>query len=192
MSGFFNKLFGNPDGSGLAPEGVAGAQYGAGEAPVHGARPFSVSELANMLPPEFVRLQGVDVNREVALDLGTARRTMAEGRPAVMLSEIYRACPEIFPREVTVDEDFEVRLPVARVRSLLGVTGSVSPVSASPFQAVRSSLRPPARRPRHSKRRRLRLRRPRRSRRWRQPQPRRLRRSKRWQLRHLRPRRSRR
>jgi hypothetical protein len=152
MSGFFNKLFGHPEPSPSNPTPNSGNRNSSD--PVPGGRPFLVSELASLLPPEFVRLQGVDVNRIVSLNLDTARRTLAEGRPAVMLSEIFQACPEIFPRAVTSHDDFEVRLPISRVRSLLGEEAPLStgishapeadapaPVgssaqTASPFRAV--------------------------------------------------------
>lgn len=133
MSGFFNKLFGTPENSPSMPNPNVGDSRNPVSLPA--ARPFTVSELANLLPPEFVRLQGVDVNRTVALNLDTAQRTIAEGRPAVMLSEIFQACPEIFPRPVTPADDFEVRLPVSRVRALLGQEAppgtATAPVSVS-------------------------------------------------------------
>jgi hypothetical protein len=131
MSGFFQKLFSDNNLSSQPEETTAG------ESP----RRFTVGELANLLPPDFLSTNGVDLEREVDLDLGTARRTLAEGLPVVMLSEVYRACPEIFPRPVGADQDFEVRLPTSRVRALLGGQEAAplpagAEAAASPFTMV--------------------------------------------------------
>lgn len=93
----------------LRPKGGAAPQV----------RPFTVGELADLLPPEFVRLEGIEPSREVSLDLTRARASLVEGRPVLRLSEIYRACPEMFQRPVGSGDDFEVRLPAGRVRALL-------------------------------------------------------------------------
>lgn len=107
-------------------------------------RGFTAGELASLLPPEFINQQSMPAGQEVDLDLTRARQSMASGRPTVMLSDIYAACPRLFARPITPDQDFEVRLPMKRVEALLGMTGGGHAGGpTSPFQ-MSSNARQPA------------------------------------------------
>ncbi len=112
-------------------------------------RGFTAGELASLLPPEFINQQSMPAGQEVDLDLTRARQSMASGRPVVMLSDIYEACPRLFARPITSDQDFEVRLPKKRVEALLGMTGGGQAGGpSSPFQmSSDSSQQEPVARP---------------------------------------------
>jgi len=108
-------------------------------------RGFTAGELAALLPPEFINYRSMPAGQEVDLDLTRARQSMASGRPAVMLSDIYAACPRLFARPITADQDFEVRLPMKRVEALLGTTdGGHAGGPLSPFQMSSSAHHPAA------------------------------------------------
>ncbi len=147
MPGFFQRLFVHPNPDPGSESEDSGGSAAAASPPTvmppstvaRAAKPFTVAELANLLPPEWVKLEGVDVSREVAMGLETLGKTTASGRPAVLLTEVYRACPEIFRRPVTEADDFEVRLTPGRARVFPGtesVGKAVLEGAATPFRPV--------------------------------------------------------
>jgi hypothetical protein len=94
-----------------------------------------------LLPPQMLRADALPPDQPVNLPEETLRHTLAAGRPALRLSQIYMACPFLFSRQVLPQEDVEVALPYQKVKRIVETSGipveslgAPAPQGASPFQ----------------------------------------------------------
>lgn len=102
---------------------------------------FTVRELSILLPPQFVKSDGLPGDQPVPLPLDILRASQQQGRPALRLSQIYVACPSLFIRQVQPGEDVEVVLPFQKVKRMLEPAANAAPTAmGSPFAAVAPPL----------------------------------------------------
>src|SRR5688572_3312491 len=147
MPSFFQNLFkkDSDEAAMEAPESrTAGASESNPMSAMNMSSPFAVSaeehftvrELSILLPPQFVRNDGVPGDQPVHLPLDLLRASLQQGRPALRLSQIYMACPGLFTRPVAPAEDMEIVLPFQKVKRITEPAAmSPSPPMASPFIA---------------------------------------------------------
>jgi hypothetical protein len=80
---------------------------------------FTVRELSILLPPQFVKTDGLSADQPVNLPLDLLKLSLQQGRPALRLSQIYQACPFLLTRQVLPAEDVEIVLPFQKVKRMV-------------------------------------------------------------------------
>jgi hypothetical protein len=80
---------------------------------------FTAGELSAVVPPQYVRPGGVPSTQVIPLPHGVLRASLNAGQPAVLLSQLHQACPELFFAPGSLDEDLVIPLPPHKVQRLV-------------------------------------------------------------------------
>ena len=76
---------------------------------------LELADIVSGLPPGQIKPLGDDGNRRILLRASEVEKGMANGKPTVSLATIYQQVPEIFLREITPADMWQVQLPFAKV-----------------------------------------------------------------------------
>jgi hypothetical protein len=118
---------------GTRPSGSAGGLPGPARVSVEEG--FTADELAAMVPAQCVRAGAVPANQVIALPLPVLRASLAAGQPAVLLSQLHQACPELFHAPSSLDQDLVIALPPQKVQRLVAradASGAAAGVPVTP------------------------------------------------------------
>ncbi len=116
---------------------------------------FTAAELAMLVPPRAVRQGAVPPHHEIPLPEDQLRTSLESGRPGLLLSQLYQACPPLFQAPAGPHEDVMINLPPQKVKRLVETASSrqqapapVAPPAPvdqqpplSPFQAPPSAFK---------------------------------------------------
>jgi hypothetical protein len=105
---------------GTRSNGANGANGGLpGPARVSVEEGFTADELTAMVPAQCVRAGAVPANQVIPLPLPVLRASLGAGQPAVLLSQLHQACPELFRAPTSLDQDLVIALPPQKVQRLV-------------------------------------------------------------------------
>ncbi len=97
---------------------------------------FTAGELINLVPPQHVRPgHTVAPNAEIPLPLNVLRAALIAGRPAILLSQLHEACPDVFLAPADDDADEIINLPPQKVRRIVD-QASATPLTPPPPAAA--------------------------------------------------------
>ncbi len=94
-----------------------------GRKPANGERQEIVITLGDVLsriPTQLLQSGLIDGQRELRFSIDDLSADIARGRAAVPLSKIAALCPGVFSREITAEDDIEVRLPLQKLVEQIG------------------------------------------------------------------------
>jgi len=85
---------------------------------------LTLGDVLSRIPSHYLKAGQHDAKREMRFSINDLSSDIARGRAAVPLSRIAQLMPDIFVREITRDEDTEVRLPLQKLVEQIGLLRS--------------------------------------------------------------------
>jgi hypothetical protein len=76
---------------------------------------LTLGDVLSRIPTQLLKTGVHDERRELRFAMSDLSSDIARGRATVALSRIAAICPEVFAKEVSPEEDMEVRLPLQRL-----------------------------------------------------------------------------
>lgn len=120
-----------PSLSGAGMGGLPGPSRTVGE------EGFTADELVSMVPAQCVRAGAVPPTQVIPLPHAVLRASLGAGQPAILLSQLHQACPELFLAPSSLDQDLVIALPPQKVQRLVArVEATSAPVMPPPPTAL--------------------------------------------------------
>ncbi len=85
---------------------------------------LSLGDVLSRIPTPYLKMGEHDPKRELRFSINDLSSDIARGRAAVPLSRIAQLVPDIFVRQITRDEDTEIRLPLQKLVEQIGLLRS--------------------------------------------------------------------
>ena len=85
---------------------------------------LTLGDVLSRIPTHYLKAGAHDAKRELRFKINDLSSDIARGRAAVPLSRIAQLAPEIFVKEISRDEDTEVRLPLQKLVEQIGLLRS--------------------------------------------------------------------
>jgi hypothetical protein len=85
---------------------------------------LTLGDVLSRIPAPYLKPGNHDAKRELRFKISDLSSDIARGRAAVPLSRIAHLVPDIFTRQVSRDEDMEVRLPLQKLVEQIGLLRS--------------------------------------------------------------------
>ncbi len=132
----------------LTPPGKSGAVSGVRKLGAPPAPPAAdeivlvLGDVLSRIPTPYLKSGAHDPKRELRFSINDLSSDIARGRAAVPLSRIAQLLPDIFVKEISPDEDTEVRLPLQKLVEQIGLLRS-RPSGLSSERAPRPANAPP-------------------------------------------------
>jgi len=85
---------------------------------------LTLGDVLSRIPTPYLKAGPHDPKREIRFSINDLSSDIARGRAAVPLSRIAQLVPDIFTREISKDEDTEIRLPLQKLVEQIGLLRS--------------------------------------------------------------------
>ncbi|MDR3401913.1 MAG: hypothetical protein P4L99_05375 [Chthoniobacter sp.] len=127
-------------GSGISGKGGERRPIPGGPTPAGDEIVLTLGDVLSRIPTHYLKPGTHDAKRELRFKINDLSSDIARGRAAVPLSRIAQLLPEIFVKEISADEDTEVRLPLQKLVEQIGLLRSMP--KTAPVEKMARSVTP--------------------------------------------------